>query len=383
VCSPILIYIYFDKLDKFVETVLMPKYNRGKKRGRNPHYEAIRNAIARAKRRGDRVAVRKLRKQLRTQPSQNPHDPNFRRLRYVRYADDWLLGFSGPRAEAEEIKRAIRDFLCETLKLELSEEKTLITHARTGAAKFLGYQIVTQHADDKLDRRGQRQVNEAIGLRVPKEVIEQKCALCMQGGKPAQRTVMLDDSDYSIVSKYQSEYRGVVQYYLLAHNVGWLSKLRWVSETSLLKTLAGKHQSSVAAMARKYKATIETIHGPRKCLKVIVERGDKKPLIAQFGGIPLQRKQDAILVDRQPQFLMRTRSELLQRVFADTCELCGSKEHVEVHHIRKLADLKKPGRKEKPEWMKQMARRRRKTLVVCRQCHQDIHAGKTTTPFRK
>ena len=382
-CSPILIYIYFDKLDKFVETVLMPKYNRGKKRGRNPHYEAIRNAIARAKRRGDRVAVRKLRKQLRTQPSQNPHDPNFRRLRYVRYADDWLLGFSGPRAEAEEIKRAIRDFLCETLKLELSEEKTLITHARTGAAKFLGYQIVTQHADDKLDRRGQRQVNEAIGLRVPKEVIEQKCALCMQGGKPAQRTVMLDDSDYSIVSKYQSEYRGVVQYYLLAHNVGWLSKLRWVSETSLLKTLAGKHQSSVAAMARKYKATIETIHGPRKCLKVIVERGDKKPLIAQFGGIPLQRKQDAILVDRQPQFLMRTRSELLQRVFADTCELCGSKEHVEVHHIRKLADLKKPGRKEKPEWMKQMARRRRKTLVVCRQCHQDIHAGKTTTPFRK
>ena len=262
----------------------------------------------------------------------------------------------------------------------MSEEKTLITHARTGAAKFLGYQIVTQHADDKLDRRGQRQVNEAIGLRVPKEVIEHKCALYMQRGKPAQRAAMLDDSDYSIVSKYQSEYRGVVQYYLLAHNVGWFSKLRWVSETSLLKTLAGKHQSSVAAMARKYKATTETIHGPRKCLKVVVQRGDKKPLIAQFGGIPLQRKQDAILVDRHPQFLMKNRSELLQRVLAERCELCGSKEHVEVHHIRKLADLRKPGRKEKPEWMKQMATRRRKTLVVCRQCHEAIHAGKTTTP---
>jgi group II intron reverse transcriptase/maturase len=177
VCSPILSNIYLDKLDKFVETVLMPKYNRGKKRGRNPSYETIRNAIARAKRRGDREAVRKLRKRLRTQPSQNPQDLNFRRLRYVRYADDWLLGFSGPKAEAEEIKRSIKDFLRETLKLELSEEKTLITHARTGAAKFLGYQIVTQHADDKLDRRRQRQVNEAIGLRVPKEVIEQKCAL--------------------------------------------------------------------------------------------------------------------------------------------------------------------------------------------------------------
>src|SRR2546426_3310033 len=200
VCSPILSNIYLDKLDKFVETVLMPKYNRGKKRTRNSSYESIRNAIARAKRRGDRQAVRQLRKQLRTQPSQDPQDPQFRRLRYVRYADDWLLGFSGPKAEAEEIKRAIGDFLRETLKLELSEEKTLITHARTEAAKFLGYQIVIQHADDKLDRRGQRQVNETIGLRVPKEVIEQKCALYMRGGKPAQRAEMIGESDYSIRS---------------------------------------------------------------------------------------------------------------------------------------------------------------------------------------
>jgi len=250
----------------------MPKYNRGKKRTRNPSYEGIRNAIARAKRRGDRQAVHKLRKQLRTQPSQNPHDPQFRRLRYARYADDWLLGFSGPKAEAEEIKRAIKDFLCETLKLELSEEKTLITHARTEAAKFLGYQIVIQHADDKLDRRGQRQVNETIGLRVPKEVIEQKCALYMRGGKPAQRA---------------------------------------------------------------------------------------------------------------DQFYMTNRSELLQRVLADMCELCGSREQVEVHHIRKLADLEKPGKKEKPAWMKQMAARRRKTLVVCRRCHEAIHAGRVTKPIRK
>jgi len=162
----------------------------------------------------------------------------------VRYADDWVLGFSGPKEEAEEIKRELREFLSETLKLELSEAKTLLTHARTGAAKFLGYQIVSQHVDDKLDRRGQRQVNEMVALRVPKEVIEQKCALYMRRGKPAQRGVLIRDSDYSIVSKYQSEYRGIVQYYLLAHNVGWFNKLHWIAETSLLKTLAGKHRSS-------------------------------------------------------------------------------------------------------------------------------------------
>src|SRR5207245_9858945 len=144
------------------------------RRAINLEYECIENAITRAKKRGDRQRVRALRKQLRTLPSQDPQDPDFRRLHYTRYADDFLLGFSGSKEEAEEIKLAISNFLRDTLKLELSEEKTLITHARTGAAKFLGYEIVAKHADDKLDRRGQRQVNETIGLRVPKKVIEQQ-----------------------------------------------------------------------------------------------------------------------------------------------------------------------------------------------------------------
>jgi group II intron reverse transcriptase/maturase len=383
VCSPIFSNIYLDKLDTFVETVLLPKYNRGKRRAKNPAYQNIENAIARAKRRGDRQAIRMLRKQRRKFPSQHPQDPDYRRLRYVRYADDWVLGFSGPKEEAEEIKRELRTFLHDTLKLKLSEEKTLLTHARTGAAKFLGYQIVSQHVDDKLDHRGQRQVNEMVALRVPKEVIEQKCALYMQRGKPAQRGVLIRDSDYSIVSKYQSEYRGIVQYYLLAHNVGWFNQLHWIAETSLLKTLAGKHRSTVTKMAKRHKATIETPHGPRKCLQVVVQRDNKKPLVAHFGGIPLKRKQDAILVDRLPQFVMTNRSELLQRMLADTCELCGSREKVEVHHIRKLADLEKPGRREKPLWVKQMAARRRKTLIVCRKCHEEIHAGTSTAAFRK
>jgi group II intron reverse transcriptase/maturase len=384
VCSPVLSNIYLDKLDKFVETVLLPKYNQEKRRGKNPAYQRIENAIARAKRKGDRQAVRALRKQRRRLPSQDPQAPSYRRLRYVRYADDWALGFSGPKAEAEEIKREIRDFLRETLKLELSEEKTLLTHIRTRAAKFLGYEIVSQHADDKLDRRGQRQVNETIGLRVPKAVIEQKCAMYMRRGKPAQRASLMQDSDYSILSKYQAEYRGIVQYYLLAHNVAWFGKLHWVAETSLLQTLAGKHRSTVTKMAKQHKATIETADGPKKCLQVVIQRGEnKKPLVARFGGIPLKRKPEAILVDRLPQFVMTNRSELLQRVLADKCELCGSKEKVEVHHIRKLADLEKPGRREKPVWVKQMAARRRKTLVVCRKCHEEIHAGTSTASFRR
>jgi hypothetical protein len=94
VCSPILSNIVLDKLDQFVETVLMPKYNQGKRRARNPAYERIGNAIARAKKRGDRQRAKMLRKQLQLLPSQDPQDPDFRRLRYTRYADDFLLGFS-------------------------------------------------------------------------------------------------------------------------------------------------------------------------------------------------------------------------------------------------------------------------------------------------
>ncbi len=216
VCSPILSNIYLDKFDKFVETELLPKYKREKRRQKNPAYQSIEHALARTKRKGDRQAVRALRQQRRKLSSQDPQDPTYRRLGYVRDADDWALGFSGPKAEAEEIKRDIRTFLRETLKLELSEAKTLITHTRTSAAKFLSYEIVSQ-----------------------------------------------------------------------------------------------------------------------------------------------------------------------QRVLADRCELCGSKEKVEVHHIRKLADLEKPGRRAKPAWVKQMAARRRKTLIVCRKCHEAIHAGTSTASFRK
>jgi len=182
VASPVLSNIYLDRLDKFVEQQLLPVYSRGRLRRPNPAYKQVEYAIARARRRGDREEVRALGRHRRTLPSQDPNDPDYRRLRYVRYADDWLLGFAGPKCEAKEIKSRIGGFLQDELKLELSESKTLITHATTGAARFLGYEIKAQHADDKLDRRGQRAVNGAIGLFVPKTVIRQRCAPYMSGG---------------------------------------------------------------------------------------------------------------------------------------------------------------------------------------------------------
>jgi group II intron reverse transcriptase/maturase len=383
IASPVLSNIYLDQLDQWIEHRLLPEYNLGRRRRPNPDYKAVENAIARAKRHGDRAELHRLSLQRRQLPSQDPADPGYRRLRYVRYADDWLLGFAGPRHEAEEIKSKIAAFLRDELKLELSPSKTLITHAASQAARFLGYEIKAQHSDTKITRN-RRAVNGAIGLFVPRDVIRQKSVLYMSKGRPAQRGALLHDDDFTIVAKYQSEYAGLVQYYLLAQDVFRLGRLHWVMETSLLKTLAGKHRSTVGKMARKHKAVIATPAGPRKVLQVTIERDrGRKPLVARFGGIPLRRVRTAVLTDQRPVMASAKRNELIHRLLAGRCELCEGTEGLEVHHVRKLADLNKPGRREKPPWMHLMAKRRRKTLVICRRCHEDIHAGRAATPYPK
>lgn len=266
-------------------------------------------------------------------------------------------------------------YLQETLKLRLSEEKTLITHAATEAAQFLGYELISQHATDQIDGNGRRKINRNIGLRIPTKVIEKKCGMYMRREKPTYRAELLSDDDYSIISRYQAEYRGMVQYYILATNIRRLNKLHWIIRMSLLKTLANKHKARVTSMVRRYQTQIETPYGEMKCLEVKIERKGKKPLTAQFGGIPLRRKRATILNDQLPIYKKFERNELIKRLLADTCELCGSKEQVEVHHIRKLADLNVKGRKEKPRWIQIMAARRRKTLITCRRCHENIHYG--------
>ena len=375
ILSPLLANIVLDRLDQHIETVLIPGYTRGTQRQVNPAYNHVSTKLHRMRRQGRREEVKLLRKRQRQLPSGDPLDPHYRRLRYIRYADDWLLGFIGSRQEAETIKQHLRAFLSTTLQLTLSEDKTLITHARTQAARFLGYELVCQHADDKHNTR-QRNVNGRIGLRVPLRVIDNYCARYMRHGRPVHRPELMVDTDFSIVAHYQQMYRGIVQYYLLAHNVGWFSRLQWVMQTSLVKTLAAKHKTTVGAIFRRYHARALVNGRVYKCLQVRVTRAGKRPLVAQFGGLPLKRQPWARLDDQPPKpYGHGGRSERIQRLLADTCETCGATEAIEVHHIRKLADLKDKGGREPPAWVQRMAERRRKTLVVCHTCHRRIHAG--------
>jgi hypothetical protein len=367
VVSPILSNIYLHKLDEFAEAVLVPEYTRGTVRRMNPDYAKVTGAIGQAFRRGDRAAVRRLRTQRRGIPRGDPGDPGYRRLRYIRYADDHLLGLTGPRAEAEQIKQRLAAFLRDDLKLELNQDKTLITHARTQAASFLGYQVTVQHSRDR------PAVNGVVRLRVPLPVIKAKCAPYLTHGKPERRAELMNLPDSLIISTFGAEYRGIVQYYLLASDVFRLNRLRWAAETSLLKTLAARHRSTVTAMARKHRATITTPHGPRVCFQATVERPGRKPLVTRFGGIPLKRQKKAVITDRLPDLPTR-RKELTTRLRARRCEWCDTLTDVEIHQVRKLADLTRTGRPQ-PGWAQLMAQMRRKTLVVCIPCHQAIHHG--------
>ncbi|MYS32596.1 maturase [Streptomyces sp. SID4920] len=381
VASPILSNIYLHKLDEFVGKVLVPEYTRGKRRARNPAYLELQNLLAKARRRGDRVQARALRQRMVSLPSADPNDPAYRRLRYIRYADDHLLGFTGPKAEAEQIKQRLAQFLRDELRLELSQEKTLITHARTGAARFLGYEITTQHNDTKKTGR-YRRVNGQIALRVPRDVIKAKCAPYLDRGEPAKKTALINSTDHAIVATFGTVYRGVVQYYLLAGDVFRLHRLQWVMETSMLKTLAAKHRSSVSKMAAKHKARIDTANGPRVCFEARIERKNRKPLVARFGGIPLQRQRTAQLADREPVRVDYPQKELIARLLADTCEICGSKGNVQVHHVRALADLAHAGW-QPSDWARVILQRRRKTVVACDVCHNRIHSeqpARTLTP---
>ena len=372
VVSPLLANLYLDRLDTFVETTLLPAYTRGAKRAANPEYAHLLNT-ARYRSGAEALALRKRAQHL---PSQLPRDPAYRRLRYVRYADDFLLGFIGPRSEAEEIKRQLTEFLGGTLNLELSAAKTLVSHARSTPARFLGYEVQVLQDNASRTRTGRRNLNGVIGLRAPLDVVRKKSAAYLRDGKPIHRAERLHESAYTIVRGFQAEYRGVVEYYRLAYNRHRFRDLKWVMEQALTKTLAAKQRTSVAKVYRRYGTTLQTPDGPRQGLAVRVERDGKPPLVAHWGGISLKRQVHAVLDDRPPALWNTDRTELEQRLLADTCELCGATRQVEVHHARALKNLRKPGRRPKPRWVRVMAARQRKTLVVCRACHEDIHAGR-------
>lgn len=391
--SPLLSNIFLHELDVFMEDTLIPRYMQGEHRAANPDYVKLNGRLQRVRKQGDQHKAHALEQQRRQLPCGDSQDPNFRRLKYIRYADDFLLGFIGPKSEAQTIKDAVGHFLSEKLHLEMNTSKTLITHARTEYAHFLGYAISVYQANHKLAlHQGRlikaRNVNGQIRLGIPYGRVDEWAKRYQQNGKPVHEVTLLGYSDAHIMETYQQRYQGLAQYYKFAVDQHHLAKLKYVMEIALTKTLANKFKISVPQVYRKYSGT-RTVEGHiYKTLQVQVPTSKGSRTI-YWGAVPLKVVKPGIetIEDNVWQYNwgICLRTDLVQRLQADKCELCGAQVDCQVHHIRKLSDLKQrwQGRKEKPAWVKCMIALRRKTLVVCRKCHADIHAGRPTPKKRE
>jgi hypothetical protein len=274
--SPILSNIYLNTLDPSVENTLIPRYTKGSRRKKNRDDDTLLCQGDRLGRRGHYAQAAKARKAAQKLPSVDLNDPGSRRLKFGRYADDWLLGLTGTKEEAEHIKEQMKTFLREELKLDLSDEKTLSTHARTEAARLLSYHISASQ-DDSRPTKKKRSVNGQIWLRVPPDLWQKKGQKYQRNNQPIPPKELTNNPEYSIVAQYPSEFRGFAEYSQLANDLHRLNSLKWLREQSLAKTLATKLKTTVKKVHKKYAATWTGESPPCKGLQVIVPREGKNP----------------------------------------------------------------------------------------------------------
>ena len=258
IISPILANIYLDKLDKYMVEYISV-FNRGKMRKRNPDYKRIASRkdkrVKKLKTETDeqkRAALRSeivaLHREMQKYPATLDMDEDFRRLRYVRYADDFLIGVIGSREDCVKIKEDIKNFLCDRLKLELSDEKTLITHGHDHA-KFLGFEVTIRKSEKT--RKGsngmpKRSLDHKTVVLLPMEVMRKKLMeygamkITVKEGKEkwesTSRPYLRSNDDLEILNRYNSEIRGIYNYYCIANNVSILNSFYQIMKESMYKT---------------------------------------------------------------------------------------------------------------------------------------------------
>ena len=390
IISPILANIYLNELDEYMEQY-KERFDRGVRYERNREYRTKEQFNRRLKQRlsqswesmspDERNAaakeLKKLKQEQRCIQWNNPMDEKYKRIVYQRYADDFIIGIIGSKEDAEQVKADITVFLRDKLKLELSQEKTLITHSKD-KARFLGYDVTLAHRGSaKRDKNGVMSHfnSNRVKLYVPTEIWQKKLrdygvlqiSTSRDGGErwmPVQRTSLIHMKDYEIVQQYNWEIRGLYNYYRLANNVSVLSQFYYIMKYSMIKTLAAKYNSTVSKIIRKY-------------------REEKRFVVKyQINGLPYRMylydggfrsvKNALWDIEELPRMSPRMSSNgVAEKLRTGKCEWCGTTDtEAAVHHVRNLSKLK--GDK---LWEQVMIRNRRKTLVLCKECHSKLHNG--------
>lgn len=389
IISPILANIYLNELDTYVMEYA-EHFRAGNCRKTTKEAKAIQFQIAKRKKKLGkstpeeqerlRREITELEQQRLHIPASDPMQSDYRRMQYVRYADDWLIGVIGSKKECEQIKQEIGEYLRDALKLELSEEKTLITNAKSNA-HFLGYDVHVRSANCPVAYRNQKGVLQrhytaAVVLTIPDGKIRDKLLeydaitiRCHDGKevwKPKGRHDIQYKTDLDILDQYSAEIRGIYNYYALAQNCSSLHVFGTMMEYSMYKTLAAKYRCQKSKIISKY-----SVNG-QFCVQFRDEKGQLRKRFFYHDGFKRKGASRDENLDREPQGdKFRYRANLVHRLMSNVCELCGSPcAELEMHEIRSMNMLTGP-----EEWQKKMRDKRRKTLAVCPDCHRLIHSN--------
>lgn len=388
IISPILANIYLDKLDKYIKEYIA-KFDKGKKRKFSRKSMDFSNARKRTVRSLKSVKDEKQKAQLILElkaieqgrakyPNGEEMDADYRRMKYARYADDFLVGIIGSKQDAQQIKENIKNFLADKLALELSDEKTLITHTEK-PAKFLGYEITVRKSKaQKRDKRGalRRTYGKRVCLNLSMETVRKKLhtlgvlEMAISNGKeiwkPKCKSGLIFNDDLEILDNYNREIIGFYNYYSIANNCAHaLNNFKYIMEYSMYKTFAGKYKCRTREVNKKYR------QNGRFIVKYMTKTGVKERVFYD-GGFKRKKPTFKSECDNIPQTIyFAGRTSLIERLKARKCELCGAEEDLVMHHVRKLKNLQG-----KESWERHMIARKRKTIAVCRSCHKKIHDGK-------
>lgn len=388
IVSPILANIYLDKLDKFMKEYIR-SFDKGEERKRSrlrQEYEyEKRIAMAMLKAEDDAADRKLLGKRIREidrkralVPSCDEMDKDYRKLKYVRYADDFLIGVIGSLEDCKQIKQDVAQFLNDKLKLVLSEEKTLITHAEK-PAMFLSFDVTVRKSNlTKRNASGKmvRAYHKKIVIKIPSGTIRKKLLdyealeIKLHNGKeqwkPRPRTGLIFNDDLEILSKYNAELIGFYNYYSIALNSGTINNMSYIMEYSMYKTFAAKYRTTVPKICRKYmKHGVFTVTYTNKKREVRFRTFYK-------GGFGRKIEAKEAFFDKLPNYYYaKMRTSLIDRLKARSCELCGETSELEMHHVRKLKDIQKG----KAPWEIHMMARKRKTMALCHNCHMKVHHG--------
>lgn len=388
IVSPILANIYLDRLDKFVMEYIK-RFDVGATTTRKP-FEGRRSldfqkkvAMQKLKTVKDESERKKVVEQLkgidRTRlqiPSFDEMDNGYKRLKYVRYADDFLIGVIGSKEDSQRIKEDIKNFLESELKLELSDDKTLITHSQK-AARFLGYEVLVNRSNlAKRDNMGRlsRVYNKKVLLRISMETIKKKLLdfgvleIKTHNGKeqwkPREHRKSICNDDLEILQKYNYTIRGFHNYYAIANNSSLLNSYKYIMEYSMYKTFAGKYKSKVTKIASKYKKDgLFTVQYKDS-------KGREKQQTFYNESFARRKPETGDNLDNATVVYHANSTSLIDRLKAEKCEICGATEKLDMHHVRKLKALDGKGYADKL-----MIARRRKTIALCRSRHLKVHSG--------